>query len=80
MIKCPKCGHEQIFVVEFTAGNDKKFKDGVNLPRPIELEETGFEWWDIAPNMRDYSTEDEIAQCGLCGKKGDLHVFGFGEE
>ena len=76
MIRCPTCGCDAIFVVEATP-----VETGVALTFPagaILLEADGF--CLPLPTDQDGSTTDEVAECNVCGRRGPLADFGFGEE
>ena len=76
-IHCPKCGSEDIFVVQVSCVQHARPHTG---RWPLTMD--GFAW-DESGSHRDGSTEDEIAECSDCGHccpAGALHEFGFGEQ
>ncbi len=76
-IHCPKCGSEDIFVVQVSCMQHAKPHTG-----RWSLTSEGFVW-DESGSHHDGSTEDEIAECGDCGyccPAGALHEFGFGKQ
>jgi hypothetical protein len=72
VVHCPKCQGRNMSVVQVSCMEHKRSHAG-----RWTLDGDGFYWADGQRDHRDWSTDNEVAECDDCRERGDLSHFNF---
>jgi hypothetical protein len=72
VVHCPKCQGRNVSVIQVSCMAHQRPHKG-RWP----LDGDGFYWAEGQREHRDWSTDNEIAECDACGERGDLIHFNF---